>query len=336
MAKLLFFAGLLALACMAQAARLPADALSMLESLPQSMMGMQGAAKQQDSNEDTSAAAQVVGNMMASAAHGDLEMMLATNEHVQKGKGKGSWPIHVATKFLVKPDGHINFVHRWWAYNARSEDEKGLLHHSLSKVAGDNLVWTSYTVYKNVEAAFKHMRSEALRDFGSYLMTANVPVEYTLVFPIHGCHCKDCKKDENGANVNGADCFTADDAAGADLAATPFAAAAAAGADDNKKRGWPVRLVTKYIVPPRDGRDFIKAFGKMAEALEDAKGKLALVLSKPAGDNTVFVSYSAWESYEALGKAARKGAVRDFLKYVTDSDIVVINKKLWRVPSRHP
>ena len=81
MAKLLFFAGLLALACMAQAARLPADALSMLESLPQSMMGMQGAAKQQDSNEDTSAAAQVVGNMMASAAHGDLEVRCAT-EHV--------------------------------------------------------------------------------------------------------------------------------------------------------------------------------------------------------------------------------------------------------------
>lgn len=77
MAKLLFFAGLLSLACMAQAARLPADALSMLESLPQSMMGMQGAAKQQDSNEDTSAAAQVVGNMMASAAHGDLEVRCA-------------------------------------------------------------------------------------------------------------------------------------------------------------------------------------------------------------------------------------------------------------------
>jgi hypothetical protein len=55
-----------------------------------------------------------------------------------------------------------------------------------------------------------------------------------------------------------------------------------------------------------------------------------------AGDNTLFVSYSAWESYEALGNAAHKGAVRDFLKYVTDKDIVVINKKLWRVPSRHP
>jgi hypothetical protein len=48
------------------------------------------------------------------------------------------------------------------------------------------------------------------------------------------------------------------------------------------------------------------------------------------------VSYSAWESYEALGKVAHKGAVRDFLKYLTDKDIVVINKKLWRVPSRHP
>jgi hypothetical protein len=55
-----------------------------------------------------------------------------------------------------------------------------------------------------------------------------------------------------------------------------------------------------------------------------------------AGDNTLFVSYSAWESYEALGKVAHKGAVRDFLKYLTDKDIVVINKKLWRVPSRHP
>jgi hypothetical protein len=32
-----------------------------------------------------------------------------------------------------------------------------------------------------------------------------------------------------------------------------------------------------------------------------------------AGDNTLFVSYSAWESYEALGKVAHKGAVRDFL-----------------------
>jgi hypothetical protein len=28
-----------------------------------------------------------------------------------------------------------------------------------------------------------------------------------------------------------------------------------------------------------------------------------------AGDNMLLVSYSAWESYEALGKAAYKGAV---------------------------
>ncbi|KAF6256507.1 hypothetical protein COO60DRAFT_100299 [Scenedesmus sp. NREL 46B-D3] len=119
MAKLLLFAGLLALACMTQAARVPSDVLSMLDSLPQSMVGFQGAAKQQDSsNEDTSAAAQVVGSMMGSAAYSDLEVMLATSEHVQKGKGKGKWHIHVSTKFLVKPDMHINFLHRWWSYNA--------------------------------------------------------------------------------------------------------------------------------------------------------------------------------------------------------------------------
>jgi hypothetical protein len=29
----------------------------------------------------------------------------------------------------------------------------------------------------------------------------------------------------------------------------------------------------------------------------------------PSGDNTLFVLCSAWESYEALGKAAHKGAV---------------------------
>jgi hypothetical protein len=33
-------------------------------------------------------------------------------------------------------DTHINFIHRWWAYNLKSEEEKGMLHHSLSKVAG--------------------------------------------------------------------------------------------------------------------------------------------------------------------------------------------------------
>jgi hypothetical protein len=81
MAKLLLFGGLLALACMSQAARLPSDALSMLESLPQSMTGFQGASKKQASNEDTSAAAQVVGSMMESAAYGDLEVRIVLKPH---------------------------------------------------------------------------------------------------------------------------------------------------------------------------------------------------------------------------------------------------------------
>jgi hypothetical protein len=76
------------------------------------------------------------------------------------------------------------------------------------------------------------------------------PVLLLLLLQIHGCHCKHCNKNDasNEAAPSG-DCFTADDAAGAYLAATPFAAA---GAEDNKKMGWPVRLVTKYIVPPRE------------------------------------------------------------------------------------
>jgi hypothetical protein len=74
-----------------------------------------------------------------------------------------------------------------------------------------------------------------------------------LLLQIHGCHCKRCKKDDTSNEAApGGDCFTLDDAAGADVAAADSAAAAAASSDDNKKRGWPVRLVTKYIVPPRE------------------------------------------------------------------------------------
>jgi hypothetical protein len=29
-------------------------------------------------------------------------------------------------------------------------------------------------------------RSEALRDFGAFLMDTNIPVEYSLVFPVSG------------------------------------------------------------------------------------------------------------------------------------------------------
>jgi hypothetical protein len=102
MAKLLVFAGLLALACMSQAARLPSDALSMLDSLPQSMMGFQGAAKQQASSEDTSAAAQVVGNMMASAAHGDLEVRFGIERVANPACNccVPSWPAAVACMYL--------------------------------------------------------------------------------------------------------------------------------------------------------------------------------------------------------------------------------------------
>jgi hypothetical protein len=53
-----------------------------------------------------------------------------------------------------------------------------------------------------------------------------------LLLQIHGCHCKHCKKSDASSNeaAPGGDCFTLDDAAGADLAANPFAAAAVAAA----------------------------------------------------------------------------------------------------------
>jgi hypothetical protein len=48
-------------------------------------------------------------------------------------------PPAAAAAAAAASDAHINFVHRWWSYNARSGEEKGIMHHSLSKVAGEAL-----------------------------------------------------------------------------------------------------------------------------------------------------------------------------------------------------
>lgn len=55
-------------------------------------------------------------------------------------------------------DLHGNFVRQFWRFQAKSKDVKGLKYLSLSKVAGDNIVWTSYAVYTDFEGLIKHAR----------------------------------------------------------------------------------------------------------------------------------------------------------------------------------
>lgn len=63
---------------------------------------------------------------------------------------------------------------------------------------------------------------------------------------------------------------------------TAVIAATTPGAD-NKKKGWPVRLLTAYIVRPGEHCGFVKAWKKMEAKVADSKGLVALSLSKPAG-----------------------------------------------------
>jgi quinol monooxygenase YgiN len=255
--------------------------------------------------------------LLGSTLYNDLEA-LATDPAINKHEGR---PIHISTKFLVKPDLHINFIHNYWRYSEASRDNKGILHLSLSKVSGDNIVWTSYTVYRDVHALFKHMRSDALRDFGSFIMNANIAVEYKLLIKIGGCHHKDAA--ENG-------CFEPN-----------MVDVAADEPSDNRKgggkhRGWPLQLITLYIVPPGEGRDFVKEFEKAEKHIGKAKGNLAFVLMKPADDNIAFAGYSAWRSYEDFWAAARSRGAEEWLEFLGDKGIVAVTRKLWTVPSRHP
>jgi hypothetical protein len=55
-------------------------------------------------------------------------------------------------------DLHGNFVRQFWRFQAKSKDVKGLKYLSPAKVAGDNIVWTSYAVYTDFEGLIKHAR----------------------------------------------------------------------------------------------------------------------------------------------------------------------------------
>jgi len=50
-----------------------------------------------------------------------------------------------------------------------------------------------------------------------------------------------------------------------------------------------------------------------------------------AGDNVLFVGYSAWDSPKAFWDALKEDAAKDFIKYIEDHGVVMLNKKLWHV-----
>jgi hypothetical protein len=286
---------ILALAsCLASAARLP-DVQLVESELPESVIAFQGSELHAQSAEDN--------NLDLGFSQGSLYSSLEdvlTEPELQK---KEKWPIRIATKHLVKPDLHGNFVRQFWRFQAKSKDIKGVRYIGLSKVAGDNIVWTSWAVYTDFEGLIKHARSEALRDFASYLMNANIAVSTKLVFRIAGGYYGDKN-----------------------------AATSVAPTDDNKGKGWPIRLLSAYVVRPGEHCGFVKAWKKMEEKVGGSKGLVALSLNKPAGDNILFTSYAVFDSPSALWSLGEKKAVKKFLEYVSDNGIVVVTKKMWKIP----
>eukprot|EP00775_Hariotina_reticulata_P009300 gene9300-9465_t len=220
-------------------------------------------------------------------------------------------PIRISTKFIMHPSGHKEFIEEWMQFEKKSSDIKGVAHISLNKIVGDNIVFTSYAVYEDWQAIMDHMHSEALHDFGGYVMEANVVIEVHLLFKIGGCH------------KNAVTCVEEAPAAGQQ--------AHDDGGEAGKKDKHPVRLLTLFVVEPGTHQDFVEAWEDMEEDLSKAKGNLALALHKPMGDNILFVGYSAWESPEAFWDGVRGDAAKDFIKYIEDRRVVAINKKLWHV-----
>jgi hypothetical protein len=291
------------LATIASAARLP-DLQFVEEDLPESLVAFQdaGGANHAESDNDLDL------GFAQGSLYSSLEDIL-TEAEVQK---KEKWPIRIATKHLVKPALHGNFVRQFWRFQAKSKDIKGVRYIGLSKVAGDNIVWTSYAVYADFEGLIKHAKSEALRDFASYLMNANIAVKTNLLFRIAGG-------------------YYGEKAVAVEMEETGVVPTSTPGAD-NKKKGWPVRLLTAYIVRPGEHCGFIKAWKKMEAKVADSKGLVALSLSKPAGDNILFTSYAHFDSPSALWSLGEKKAVKQFLEYVSDKGITVVTRKMWKVP----
>lgn len=296
MAAMKFFA-LIALLAVANAARMP-DLQLVEEDLPESVVAFQSSGGVQATHSDDN---NLDLGFNSGSLYSSLEDVLTEPEIQDKKK----WPIRIATKHLVKPDLHGNFVRQFWRFQAKSKDVKGLKYLSLAKVAGDNIVWTSYAVYTDFEGLIKHARSEATRDFASYLMNANIAVRTNLIFRIAGGYYGDANK-----------------------AADSKAVAPA----DNKGKGWPIRLLTAYIVRPGEHCGFVKAWKKMESKVADSKGLVSLTLNKPAGNNILFTSYAHFDSPKGLWALHDKKAVKDFFEYVSDNHITVVTKKLWKIP----
>jgi quinol monooxygenase YgiN len=298
---------LLAACCLvAQAARMP-DLALMHDDLPEdtAFMGSSGVALSAEAHADLGDAPLLEGGFTAGSYATDLESLVSEQDALDKSK----WPIRIATKHLVRPESHGSFVRQFWRLQYKSRDIKGLKYLSLAKVAGDNLVWTSYAVYEDFEALIKHARSEGVRDFATYLTTTNVPVSTKLLVRIAGGY-----HGKRATAVNEL------------AAAAPADVATAAG----KKKEWPIRLLTAYVVRPGEHCGFVKAWKRMEEAI--GKDAMALTLDKPLGNNLVFVSYAAWESREDLWDAAKSKAVRRFKEYIEDHGIPVVTKRIFKVP----
>lgn len=312
------------LAACVQAARFPSYESVQVYELPSSLVEWQSGQLTNPGLKDSIDDAQFLG----SSVYSDLEALAVDASLHKKKKG----PIHIASRILVKPELHSSFIHNFWIFRERSEKNKGIIHLSLNKVSGDNIVWSLYTVYEDVHALFEHMRSDALREFGSFITYSNIAVEYKLLIKIGGGHHS--KNDGKDVGMFEPNMLGSTAAAAADLTEKSD--------EENKKGGGgkgrarPLKLITAYIVPPGEGCDFVREWEKAEKAVGKAKGNLAFGLMKPADDNVLFVGFSAWKSYEDFFDAAESRAVRDWLEFLGDKGVVAVTRKLYTVPPHHP
>ncbi|CAL5220801.1 g2875 [Coccomyxa viridis] len=83
-------------------------------------------------------------------------------------------------------------------------------------------------------------------------------------------------------------------------------------------------ILTKYIVSPDRGLDFIKAFKLLKDAALELDGKPAIyALSKTKTDNILYYSYVAFETYKDLAEHLKQDATKKFIKFTAEEKIPV-------------
>jgi len=84
--------------------------------------------------------------------------------------------MRLVTRFNVPPGASRKFIKAWKKLESKVADSKGLIALTLSKPAGDNILFTSYAHFDSPSALWKLGEKKAVREFWEYVADNHITV----------------------------------------------------------------------------------------------------------------------------------------------------------------